>query len=159
MLGLLIGQIFGLISSFFSDGWLPVVLDGKSSQEYPVKARVPQGNILGPTLFSLFQEETSTSAAVHRHYVKDMSDRVQSIILLPHMAGTSFMLVVLTRLNVSQLEHLKNTVLPVHAIIADLILHAFVSVHVRACIVLHGYFALGKTNGPTTKAAGSEVLP
>ena len=27
------GQIFDLISSFLSSGWLPVVLDGKSSQE------------------------------------------------------------------------------------------------------------------------------
>ena len=45
------GQIFGLISSFLSNRWLQVVLDGKSSQEYPVNARVPQGSILGPTLF------------------------------------------------------------------------------------------------------------
>ena len=30
------GQIFGLISSFLSNRWLWVVLDGKSSQEYPV---------------------------------------------------------------------------------------------------------------------------
>ena len=29
-------QIFGLISSFLSSRWLRVVLDGKSSQEYPV---------------------------------------------------------------------------------------------------------------------------
>ena len=32
------GQIFGLISSFLSNRRLRVVLDGKSSQEYPVKA-------------------------------------------------------------------------------------------------------------------------
>ena len=45
------GQIFGLISSFLSNRRLRVVLDGKSSQEYPVNAGVPQGSILGPTLF------------------------------------------------------------------------------------------------------------
>ena len=45
------GQIFGLISSFLSNRRLRVVLDGKSLQEYPVNAGVPQGSILGPTLF------------------------------------------------------------------------------------------------------------
>ena len=48
------GQIFGLISSFLSNRWLQVVLDGKSSQEYPVNAGVPQRSILGPTLFLLY---------------------------------------------------------------------------------------------------------
>ena len=40
------GQIFDLISSFLSNRRLRVVLDGKSSQKYPVNAGVPQG----PTL-------------------------------------------------------------------------------------------------------------
>ena len=48
------GQIFCIISSFLSNRWLPVVLDGKSSQEYPVNAGVPQGSILGSTVFLLY---------------------------------------------------------------------------------------------------------
>ena len=42
------------ISSFLSNRWRLVVLDGKSSQEYPVNAGVLQGYILGPTLFLLY---------------------------------------------------------------------------------------------------------
>ena len=48
------GQIFSLISSFLSNRRLRVVLDGKSSQEYPVNAGIPQGSILGLTLFLLY---------------------------------------------------------------------------------------------------------
>ena len=44
-------QMFCLFSSFFRNRQLQVVQDGKSSQEHPVNAGVPQGSILGPTFF------------------------------------------------------------------------------------------------------------
>ena len=35
---------------------------------------------------------------------------------------------------------------------SDLTLRILVGAHIRTFIVLHGYFSLGKTSGPTTKA-------
>ena len=47
------GQIFGLIFSFLSNRQLQLLLDVKSSQEYPVNAGVSQGSFLGPIPFLL----------------------------------------------------------------------------------------------------------
>ena len=47
------GWIVSVISSFLSNRRLQVALHGKSSQECPINAGVPQGSILGPTLFLL----------------------------------------------------------------------------------------------------------
>ena len=43
--------------------------------------------------------------------------------------------------------------------LVQLFVRALVGIHLRTFIVLHGYFSLCKTSGPTTKAAGSELLP
>ena len=47
-------QIICLISSFVNNRWIQVVLDGKSSQEYPVNDGLLQGSILGPTIFLIY---------------------------------------------------------------------------------------------------------
>ena len=52
--------IFGIILSFFRNGWLGVIQDEKSGQDFMVNVRVLQGFTLGPT-FSLL-------------YINDLSD-------------------------------------------------------------------------------------
>ena len=48
------GQIYGLISSFFSNRWLWVALDGRSSQEHPVNA-VVLSKLLHFSVFSVWK--------------------------------------------------------------------------------------------------------
>ena len=58
------GQIFGLILSFLNNRRLQVVLNEKSSQEYPVNAGVPQDSILVLMLFLLYINELPDNLSV-----------------------------------------------------------------------------------------------
>ena len=64
------------ISSFLSSRWLWMVLDGKSSQEYPVNAGNPQGFILGPTPFLLYindlPDDVSCNIAIYADVASDL---------------------------------------------------------------------------------------
>ena len=64
------------ISSFLSTRWLWMVLDGKSSQEYPVNAGNPQGFILGPTPFLLYindlPDDVSCNIAIYADVASDL---------------------------------------------------------------------------------------
>ena len=51
------GQISDLLSSFLSNKRLWEVLDGMSSQEYPVNAEIPEGSVPGPTCFLLYTND------------------------------------------------------------------------------------------------------
>ena len=52
-LGLMEIQVRNLVLFLLGNRHLQVILDGMSSQDYPVDAGIPQGSILGPTRFLL----------------------------------------------------------------------------------------------------------
>ena len=63
------GHILSLISSFLSNRWLPVVVDGKPSQEHPVNAQgdgIPQGSICD---IAIYADDTILYSKCDRHLI------------------------------------------------------------------------------------------
>ena len=55
-------------------------------------------------------------------------------------------------------ETTETTLPPVSAAIADSIFRDLIGVYLRTCNLMQGFWSVGKTSGPTTKASGSESL-
>ena len=63
-----------LISSFLSNRFISVVVDGATSASFPVSSGVPQGPVLSPTLFLLFINDLLHATASDVHSFADDSN-------------------------------------------------------------------------------------
>ena len=66
------GRIYSIIKSFLSSRSMKVVVNGQSSEVHEINAGVPQGSVLGPTLFLIFINDLPDS--VIRSFINIFAD-------------------------------------------------------------------------------------
>ena len=66
-------SLCNLISSFLSDRSISVVVDGATSNAFPISSGVPQGSVLSPTLFLLFINDLLQTPSCPTHSYADDS--------------------------------------------------------------------------------------
>lgn len=73
------GRLFDVLADFLRQRSLQVVLDGFISKEHPVLSGVPQGSILGPTLFLVFINDLGDNLVKKPHHFADDTTTKTSI--------------------------------------------------------------------------------
>ena len=73
------GEVLNIIKSFLSGRQTKVVLDGYSSNCYSINSGVPQGSVLGPTLFLIFIHDPSDSILSKLAIYADDTTRYSSL--------------------------------------------------------------------------------
>ena len=68
------GNILGVIESFLSNRSLKVVINGQTFEAHKVNAGVPQGSLLGPTLFLIFINDLPSEIVSSVNMYADVDD-------------------------------------------------------------------------------------
>ena len=99
-----------LISSFLSNRFISVVVDGATSAPFPISSGVPQGSVISPTLFLLFINDLlqSTSNPVHSYADDSTLDKSSSFSSQPSSLSRSQSRIALSSAINTDLDRISN---------------------------------------------------